>query len=381
MYEDLVLADIRKIEANSDYQTLRERNAEIRESLAARQNEVTEATADLRRKSDRLRKVIHPQAKAVANEAERDRDLHAVIDEIKERTPDELEAEIDSENARLAFTHEGNANVIEEFEQRQGKIDKLREKLAGFEKALSDLDASIAEIREKWEPQLEALVQQISHAFSTSFAQIGCAGQVSVDKAEHLIPGGRATRNADDGDDAPTATPHTDNSSDFDQWSIKIQVKFREHEALSVLDSHRQSGGERAVSTIFYLMALQSLSASPFRVVDEINQGMDPRNERMVHEHMVNIACNPDEKAGGQYFLITPKLLNGLVYRKGMKVLCIASGEYMPEDYEKLDFKKCVERMRKVAKGRKKRGGIAVNRESSRHHRGGESGFGVNVGA
>lgn len=55
-----------------------------------------------------------------------------------------------------------------------------------------------------------------------------------------------------------------------------------ESEPLSVLDSHRQSGGERAVSTIFYLMALQSLARAPFRLVDEINQGMDPRNERYV---------------------------------------------------------------------------------------------------
>jgi chromosome segregation ATPase len=55
-----------------------------------------------------------------------------------------------------------------------------------------------------------------------------------------------------------------------------------ESEPLSVLDNHRQSGGERAVSTIFYLMALQSLARAPFRLVDEINQGMDPRNERYV---------------------------------------------------------------------------------------------------
>ena len=57
---------------------------------------------------------------------------------------------------------------------------------------------------------------------------------------------------------------------------------FSESEPLSVLDNHRQSGGERAVSTIFYLMALQSLARAPFRLVDEINQGMDPRNERYV---------------------------------------------------------------------------------------------------
>lgn len=109
----------------------------------------------------------------------------------------------------------------------------------------------------------------------------------------------------------------------------------REDEQLSVLDSHRQSGGERAVSTIFYLMALQSLARAPFRVVDEINQGMDPRNERLVHSRMVDIAC---AEHTSQYFLITPKLLNGLKYHPHMKVHCIASGEFMPEDHRELDF-------------------------------------------
>jgi chromosome segregation ATPase len=91
------------------------------------------------------------------------------------------------------------------------------------------------------------------------------------------------------------------------------------------------------VSTIFYLMALQSLARSPFRVVDEINQGMDPRNERMVHERMVEIAC---KEHTSQYFLITPKLLTGLRYDRRMKVLCIASGEHMPSDYTRVDVSK-----------------------------------------
>ena len=111
---------------------------------------------------------------------------------------------------------------------------------------------------------------------------------------------------------------------------------YRENESMSVLDNHRQSGGERAVSTIFYLMALQSLARAPFRVVDEINQGMDPRNERLVHSRMVDIACS--EGSASQYFLVTPKLLNDLVYHRAMKVHCIVSGEYMPEDHRELDF-------------------------------------------
>lgn len=121
--------------------------------------------------------------------------------------------------------------------------------------------------------------------------------------------------------------------------SIRANHLYRKGEDLQILDAHRQSGGERSVSTIFYLMALQSMARSPFRVVDEINQGMDPRNERMVHERMVEIAC---KEHTSQYFLITPKLLTGLRYDKRMKVLCIASGEHMPENYKELDISKII---------------------------------------
>ncbi|KAH8800042.1 hypothetical protein F5882DRAFT_177985 [Hyaloscypha sp. PMI_1271] len=86
-------------------------------------------------------------------------------------------------------------------------------------------------------------------------------------------------------------------------------------------------------------MSLQSMAQAPFRVVDEINQGMDARNERMVHERMVEIAC---KEHTSQYFLITPKLLTGLRYDKRMKVLCIASGEHMPENYQRMDISKII---------------------------------------
>jgi structural maintenance of chromosomes protein 5 len=124
-----------------------------------------------------------------------------------------------------------------------------------------------------------------------------------------------------------------------------VTAVCRQNETLQQLDQHRQSGGERAVSTIFYLMALQSMAQAPFRVVDEINQGMDPRNERMVHERMVEIACREHTS---QYFLITPKLLTGLRYDPRMRVLCIASGEHMPAEGRKLDFARLVKIQRAI---------------------------------
>ena len=45
--------------------------------------------------------------------------------------------------------------------------------------------------------------------------------------------------------------------SDFDKYGVQIKVKFRDEEELHELNAQRQSGGERSVSTVLYLMALQ----------------------------------------------------------------------------------------------------------------------------
>lgn len=102
-------------------------------------------------------------------------------------------------------------------------------------------------------------------------------------------------------------------------------------------------------------MALQDLAQSPFRVVDEINQGMDPRNERMVHGRMVDIAC---QERTSQYFLITPKLLTGLKTHAKMAVHVIYSGEHVPDSQNVKDEWNLNE-MAKMAIRRKNRVAVA----------------------
>jgi chromosome segregation ATPase len=76
-------------------------------------------------------------------------------------------------------------------------------------------------------------------------------------------------------------------------------------------------------------MSLMEQARSPFSLVDEINQGMDARAERLVHNQLVDVTCNSDV---GQYFLITPKLLPNLDYHPRMKVLCVYNGEWLPTE-------------------------------------------------
>ncbi|KAM0722446.1 hypothetical protein Q7P37_001887 [Cladosporium fusiforme] len=309
-YVKLFEAEIMKIEAESDLAQLAARHnderAQLAEVEAAYEKRAEEAAVFLA-EGKRLQELCI----AVSGDGMTDREQE-VMEEVQRMDPDELDTTIQSTQARLEMTTGGNTTVIAEYEERAKKIERDHGKLANVENALQELQQSIEEIKGQWEPELDTLVGKISEAFAENFAKIQCAGEVGVHKDE-----------------------------DFEQWAIQIRVKFRESEPLSVLDSHRQSGGERAVSTIFYLMALQSLARAPFRLVDEINQGMDPRNERLVHSRLVNIACASAREGGGggsQYFLITPKLLSGLEYHPKMKVHCIASGEHMPDDHAKMDF-------------------------------------------
>ncbi|KAL9624698.1 MAG: hypothetical protein Q9160_001052, partial [Pyrenula sp. 1 TL-2023] len=360
-------AELLHIEAVSDVETLKERNEDITSTLKAKEAEETTAIEEAA-KLTKEAQAFAGEVRQLVSEKDSTPGLSDFMESIRsDLTTDDLEAMIDSETAKIEMTHVDNSrNIVKDYEDRQKRIDQIRNRLQAFHERQSDLDHAINEIRSLWEPELDKLIKKISDAFSDSFARIGCAGEVAVYKAsaddspsqqDDLNPNRSRTI-----DNAETSSePTGGNGLDFANWALHIRVQFRESEDLALLDSHRQSGGERAVSTIFYLMALQSLSRAPFRVVDEINQGMDPRNERMVHGRLVDLACG-EGATGGQYFLITPKLLSNLRYTNGMKVLCIVSGEKMPSPEEvegevgRIDFGEWIGRARALGMGSGGRG-------------------------
>eukprot|EP01068_Selenidium_serpulae_P021001 Selendium_serpulae@DN9518_c0_g1_i1.p1 len=71
---------------------------------------------------------------------------------------------------------------------------------------------------------------------------------------------------------------------------LVVMTKFRKDAPLQQLSVSNQSGGERSVATMMFVLALQRLSCAPFRVVDEINQGLDAKNERKMFELITTIA-------------------------------------------------------------------------------------------
>ncbi|XP_030323655.1 structural maintenance of chromosomes protein 5 [Calypte anna] len=234
-------------------------------------------------------------------------------------TLEEIDAFLNEEKTRASCFTGLNASVVEEYNKQMQEIEELTEYLDVKKNELDKYKQNIAQVKEKWLNPLKKLTEQINEKFSNFFSSMQCAGEVDL---------------------------HVENEEEYDKYGIRIRVKFHSSTELHELTPYHQSGGEKSVSTMLYLMALQELNRCPFRVVDEINQGMDPVNERRVFEMVVETAC---KEGTSQYFFITPKLLQNLTYNEKMTVLFVYNGPFMLEA-NKWDLKAFCRRRRRLGR-------------------------------
>ncbi|CAM6102353.1 unnamed protein product [Calypogeia fissa] len=245
-------------------------------------------------------RTIVARAKAHADEeASMTPELQQKFAEMPDSIPELEEAIRDyEEEAKGVICNNENAIMI--YEARCEQIRNLKAKADEKRDALDGCMKEIERVQNVWLPELRELVSKINDTFSENFREMAVAGEVSLDEQ----------------------------GTDFDKYGVLIKVKFRESGNLQVLSAHHQSGGERSVSTILYLVSLQDLTNCPFRVVDEINQGMDPKNERKMFQQLVRAASKSNTP---QCLLLTPKLLPDLEYTEACTILNIMNGPWIDE--------------------------------------------------
>ena len=205
--------------------------------------------------------------------------IDVVSNKVPEKTAEDIQARIAAVQVQLE-----NVQDDPEIIRRHKKLLKDREEKDIEVKRMEDEFQNMREHVENrslnWLNQVGGVTEKLSNQFNRYMSDLSYEGAVRLVK-----------------------------KSTIDKYEMQMKVKFRETDVLMDLSGHRHSGGERAVSTIMYLMALQEMTHAPFRAVDEINQGMDERNERLVFDRIVQSCCS--EKNKPQYFLVSPKLLQG----------------------------------------------------------------------
>mmetsp|Transcript_14085 Transcript_14085/g.26846 ORF Transcript_14085/g.26846 Transcript_14085/m.26846 type:complete len:329 (-) Transcript_14085:98-1084(-) len=293
--QDLDLMILESARATDEYDSLRQQIEQFDEELTAKKRAVERIRKELQ--------VLEREKTRFKAEAQR----AAPLNEWKERmtqewVPQDIE-DIDTKISEFEIQLESNMednSVIERYKKLEEKIASLTMDTDRQTAELNEARESIETKKNEWLPGINQLCEQISTAYSKHFEKMGCQGEVRVKEDE-----------------------------DFEKYGLEIWVQFRKGAELQRLSKFTQSGGERSVSTMLYLLCLQSVTETPFRVVDEINQGMDSKNERMIFDRIV-ASCALDSAGpdAPQYFLVTPKLLPNLQYPPGadIAVLCVYNG-------------------------------------------------------
>ncbi|XP_016959600.1 structural maintenance of chromosomes protein 5 [Drosophila biarmipes] len=192
--------------------------------------------------------------------------------------------------ARLECMKSVNSEAIDSYQQLQNEVKRLEEGILESANQAKTIETEMSNLYDKWEPKLTSLVETISTKFSEFMESIEYVGEVVLSKSDRY---------------------------DFDSYGIQIMVQFRRNVQLQPLDKFIQSGGERAVSIAIYSLSLQHVTHVPFRCVDEINQGMDAKNERHIFDLLLKEAT---KHGSAQYLFVTPKLLRDLNYNEHLCV-------------------------------------------------------------
>ncbi|EKE38134.1 hypothetical protein ENUP19_0241G0036 [Entamoeba nuttalli] len=226
------------------------------------------------------------------------------LNDIFQQLPDEvsaIEEEIENEESKLKYRQNVEENVEELYQQAKNELSKKLEDAQIVNEEIKNAEEVMTGIKDEWLNKVKEVIEHINESFSVYMNQINCRGSVELDEKE-----------------------------EYDKYGIIIKTMFRKEGSLQQLNAHTQSGGERSVATMLYLLSLQEQTFCPFRLVDEINQGMDPLNERMIFSQIVK-AVNKENAQ--QYFLVTPKLLSDLPFGENMTVLCVMNGKIDPAPY------------------------------------------------
>ncbi|CAF0825151.1 unnamed protein product [Didymodactylos carnosus] len=292
--------------AKADLETHNEDLTKIKEESVQKQNQMKASETETRICAQNviksIGKTLPTNVSLLSNE---------IIMEVKSKfvglpqTIQDLDTDIMSFTAQLNCQSNVKEDIIREYRNQTKKLADLEGRRQGLELRINQHQSTADNSKDNWLKQVKEMISQINEKFVDLFNTMGCKGEICLDVPE--------------------------NGDDYEKYGINIKVQFRDGEKLHEMSEFLQSGGEKSVSVMLYMIALQNMTICPFRCVDEINQGMDPQNERRVFELLVR---HSSDKANSQYFLLSPKLLPDLKYSKKIKLLFVCNGEVALKSHE-----------------------------------------------
>jgi chromosome segregation ATPase len=215
-------------------------------------------------------------------------DLHDLERSAKEYRSelDKLAPDLENAGARMETARQPY-EVSEELKLVSAHIQKMQDVPDDAEKIYNDYSGNIEELKVK--------LAKLQENKKSMLVELGSRKEVWKKAMEDLVESVDAIEDA----------------------GFDLYVGFRGG-APSTLDPFTQSGGERSVALMAFLLSLQARIVSPLRALDEFDIHMDPKNREAMFKMILS---QMKQREASQYIVITPSILT--VFDKSAHVITV----------------------------------------------------------
>jgi chromosome segregation ATPase len=193
-----------------------------------------------------------------------------------QRQPYEVSEELKLVSAHLQKMQDIPDDAEKIYNDYTGNIEELKTKLAQLQENKKAMLAELQTRKKVWSEAMDNLIQSVDPPYKAVLAAADASGFIRFEGSE-----------------------------DIEDAGMELYVGFRGG-APTALDPFTQSGGERSVALMAFILSLQSRIVSPIRALDEFDIHMDPKNREAMFKMILS---QMKQRGSSQYMVITPSII------------------------------------------------------------------------
>ncbi len=192
------------------------------------------------------------------------------------RQPYEVSEELKIVSAHIQKMQDVPEEAEKIYNDYSGNIDELKVKLSQLQENKKSMLVELEARKKVWRDAMGGLVESTDPAYQAVLSAADANGFIKFEEGAGIEDAG-----------------------------IALYVGFRGG-APTTLDPFTQSGGERSVALMAFILSLQGRIVSPLRAMDEFDIHMDPKNREAMFKMILS---QMKQREASQYLVITPSIL------------------------------------------------------------------------
>src|SRR6266850_82212 len=193
-----------------------------------------------------------------------------------QRAPYEVSEELKLVSAQLQKLQDLPDDAEKIYRDYTGNLEGLKGKLQELQDNKKLMLKELEERKKAWKNAVQNLIDEVAPIYQQVLSTVGATGAIRLDEGDAVGEAG-----------------------------LQLLVGFKGAEP-AILDPYTQSGGERSVALVAFMLSLQSRIISPLRAMDEFDIHMDPRNREAIFKM---ILAQGKRNPNSQHIVITPSII------------------------------------------------------------------------